>query len=134
MDRVAIDTTFLIDLQNERRARGPVRGATRFLRANPGTVLLLPSVALGEYLEGFDDPVGAEAQALVASLRSLPVTERVAALYAATVRKLRRTGRLIGTNDLWIACTARAEEVPILTRNVADFRRVPGLRVLGYAD
>jgi predicted nucleic acid-binding protein len=47
-------------------------------------------------------------------------------------RGLRDAGRLIGTNDLWIACTAKAAEVPIVTRNVEHFRRVPDLEVIDY--
>jgi tRNA(fMet)-specific endonuclease VapC len=133
MERVALDTTFLIDLQNERRVRGQVRGASAFLQAHHSTQLLLPSVALGEYLEGFDDPATDAAQALVAQLDILPVTADVACLYAITARALRTAGRLIGTNDLWIACTAKAADVPIVTRNVAHFRRVPQLSVLSYS-
>jgi predicted nucleic acid-binding protein len=123
----------LIDLQNERRPRGPTRGALRFLRARPEARLVLPSVALGEYLEGFEDPHSDEAQALVGGLDVLDVTREVAALFASVARSLRASGRLIGTNDLWIACTARAADVPIATRNVEHFERVAGLEVVGYA-
>jgi tRNA(fMet)-specific endonuclease VapC len=132
MEKIALDTTFLIDLQNERRARGKSRGATAFLRAHATSELLLPVVALAQYLEGFEDPGGQDARSLIASLDVLDVTAQVAALYAATVRELRKAGRLIGTNDLWIACTAKVASLPLLTRNVADFRRVPGLQVIGY--
>jgi len=133
MERLAVDTSFLIDLQNERRGRGRVRGAFAFLRAHEATRLLLPSVALGEYLEGFDDPESEAAQALVKYLEVLPVTREVARLYAEVARSLRSAGRLIGTNDLWIACTARAARVPIVTRNAAHFERVPELPVLRYS-
>lgn len=133
MDAVVLDTTFLIDLQNERRARGKPRGATAFLRAHLDTELLLPSVALGEYWEGFDDPDAADAQALVAPLRRLDVTPDVARLYAVTVRALRASGRLIGSNDLWIGCTAKSAGLPIVTRNVAEFRRIPDLQVVSYS-
>ncbi len=132
MDRVALDTSFLIDLQNERRGRGAAVGATAFLRAHATTELLLPAVALGEYLEGFSDPNGEAAQALIAPLRVLEVTHEVARLYASVTRALRETGWLIGTNDLWIGCSARAAGVPIVTRNVEHFRRVPELVVVDY--
>jgi tRNA(fMet)-specific endonuclease VapC len=134
MERLALDTTFLIDLQNERRARGQPNGAFAFLRSHADTELLLPVTALGEYLEGFDDPDGADARALVATLRVLPVTADVALLYAKTARALRRKGRLIGGNDLWIACTALASNLPVVTRNAAEFRRVAGLRVVEYVE
>ncbi|MCA9561127.1 MAG: type II toxin-antitoxin system VapC family toxin [Myxococcales bacterium] len=133
MDRVALDTSFLIDLQNERRGRGRARGAMAFLRARPSTELVVPIVALAEYLEGFDDPQGREATALVGGLRTLDVTLAVVHCYAAEARRLRSEGRLIGTNDLWIACTARAAGLPILTRNVEHFARVAGVQVVDYA-
>ena len=133
MEQVALDTTFLIDLQNERRARAKPRGALAFLQANQGTELFLPSVALGEYLEGFDDPHGDDAQALVASLQVLDVTSEVAHLYALTARQLRSRGQLIGSNDLWIGCTAACADLPIATRNPAHFRRIPKLKVVSYA-
>ena len=41
MDRAAGDTTFLIDLQNERRGRGPVQGATAFLESHRETLVVL---------------------------------------------------------------------------------------------
>jgi predicted nucleic acid-binding protein len=134
MERLALDTTFLIDLQNERRARGQTRGARAFLQAHPSTQLFLPTVALGEYLEGFEDQSAADALALVSTLELLEVTRTVAQIYAAVTRNLRASGRLIGTNDLWIACTARGADLPLLTRNTEHFRRVAGLEVVSYGE
>lgn len=132
MVQLALDTSFLIDLQNEHRGRGAPVGAVSFLQAHLDDELLLPSVALGEYLEGFDDPQSDVAQALVAPLRVLEISAEVARVYAGVARSLRSAGRLIGTNDLWIACTAKAASVPVVTRNVEHFERVPDLKVLGY--
>jgi predicted nucleic acid-binding protein len=133
MERVALDTTFLIDVQNEHRARGKARGAIAFLQDHQSTELLLPSVALGEYLEGFANPDSDKAKELVSLLRVLPVTRDVARTYAVTARVLRAKGKMIGTNDLWIACTARTENLPLVTRNADDLKRVPGLVVIEYS-
>ena len=132
MERVALDTTFLIDPQNEPRRRGQPRGARRFLEAHKKTELLLPVVAQGEYLEGFGDPLSVEARALIANLELLTVDSKVAFEYARVTRALRERGTMIGTNDLWIACTARTHELPIVTRNVDQFRRIDGLQVISY--
>ena len=35
--------------------------------------------------------------------------------------------------DLWIAATAVAHDVPVVTRNARYYRRVPGLEVTEYA-
>ena len=40
---------------------------------------------------------------------------------------------VIGSNDLWIACTAKTAAVPIATSNVEHFERVPGLEIVRYA-
>jgi len=133
MDRVALDTTFLIDLQHDRLGRRKSTGAVEFLGSHPDVELFLPAVALGEYLEGFDDPASAEAVGLTSTLHILEVTAEVARVYGAMTRQLRVQGRLIGTNDLWIGCTARIAGLPLVTRNVGHFGRIPGLRIIEYA-
>jgi len=133
VDRVALDTTFLIDLQNERRRRGPSRRAKQFLEEHRETRVVLPAIALGEYLEGFDDPMSPAARALGAP-RGHPSRFR----RCDGIRTSRpwpqgaKRGELIGANDLWIACTALALGVPIVTRNIAHFERVEGLQVVSY--
>lgn len=42
-------------------------------------------------------------------------------------------GQLIDANDLWIAATALAFEMPVVTRNEKHFARVPRLDMVGYA-
>ena len=130
--RVAFDTTFLIDFQRE-RARGEVDGpAHAFLNADPDVELLLPATALGEFAEGFDnveDPVLRTVRELHVLL---PIDEGTALAYGRVTRSLRAAGTLIGTNDLWIAATSIRHEVPLVTANVAEFRRVEGIQILPY--
>ena len=71
MERIALDTSFLIDLQNERRKRGVARGAVDFLRKHAETVFCLPVIARGEYLEGFEDPESAEARDWIDALQPI---------------------------------------------------------------
>jgi tRNA(fMet)-specific endonuclease VapC len=40
---------------------------------------------------------------------------------------LERAGRPIGVNDLHIAAHARSEGLTLVTNNLAEFERVPGL-------
>ena len=132
MDHIALDTTFLIDLQNERRGRGRPQGAKAFLQANLSAEFFVPVIARGEYLEGFERPESPEACEWIDAIKVLEVTVKVALTYASVARHLRATGLLIGSNDLWIGCTALSAQIPLATRNVLEFRRIPGLTVLDY--
>src|SRR5690625_3682048 len=129
-----MDTTFLIDLQREQAAGNQDGPAHRFLGHAPGTELFLSTVALGEFAAGFDrvdDPI-------VVSMRArhtlVPVDDGIALTYAMTARELRSRGELIGSNDLWIGCTSLNLGMPVLTANVADFRRIDGLAVISYRE
>lgn len=66
------------------------------------------------------------------SFELLPVTRAVADTCADLARALRSKGKLIGSNDLWIAATALEQEMALVTRNTAEFSRVPGLKIKGY--
>ena len=58
--------------------------------------------------------------------------ERFAPAYGRLLASLTRAGRSISTMDLLIATSAVVDEAPLVTRNLKDFRRVPGLELLPY--
>jgi tRNA(fMet)-specific endonuclease VapC len=60
------------------------------------------------------------------------VDDQTAFVYARVVRELRRRGELIGTNDLWIGCASLRLGIPIVTANVAHFRRIDELGIVQY--
>lgn len=124
------DTTFLIDFQRERKL-GKGR-AHDFLHENREALAFLPVVAMGEFREGFDSDTDPVFLSVVESFEILPVNVRVAAVYGREVRRLRGKGKLIGTNDLWIAAIALEQSAPLVTRNVEHFTRVESLQVRGY--
>ncbi len=65
----------------------------------------------------------------VARFELVPVDEHVAEAWAKLRARLREVRRGMKMNDAWIAATAIALGVPLLTRD-ADFDEVPGLDVL----
>jgi tRNA(fMet)-specific endonuclease VapC len=67
---------------------------------------------------------------LLQGIRAIPVTEPVARVHADVWAQLAARGEAIGAHDLWIAATALAHGLGVATANEADFRRVPGLRVV----
>jgi tRNA(fMet)-specific endonuclease VapC len=68
---------------------------------------------------------------LLSQLEPVPITEPIARVHAEVWAGLAARGDVIGSHDLWIAATALAHGFGIATGNVRDFRRVPGLRVVG---
>ena len=52
--------------------------------------------------------------------------------YAQIYAQLARANQLIGPYDLWIAAAAQQHNLPLLTRNTSEFRRIPGLQVVEY--
>lgn len=62
----------------------------------------------------------------------LDYTADVGWQFGEIYRELRAAGQLIGTNDIWIAATARVHRVSVVTRNHEEFSRVKGITVLPY--
>jgi predicted nucleic acid-binding protein len=68
----------------------------------------------------------------VGDVEALPADERVAATWARLRVHLAQSGRRLSVNDLWIAATAVAHELPPVTRDddFAPVDGVAGLRVV----
>ena len=131
-DALIFDTTFLVDFQREAR-RGDTAGpAHRFLEAHGDATMAVPFAVVGEFAEGFDHKQHAALYAAIARFEVLPGDTETALRYGALTRSLRAAGRLIGTNDLWIAACALRHSRALVTRNADEFSRVPGLRVVRY--
>ena len=64
----------------------------------------------------------------------VPMDEGVIAHYAATRAHLERAGEPIGPTDLLIAAHALALDLTLVTANIREFARVPGLRVENWLD
>lgn len=59
----------------------------------------------------------------------LPFDDRCAESYGQIRATLARLGTPIGPNDLMIAATACAYDLTLVSHNVSEFSRVPGLRL-----
>ena len=60
-------------------------------------------------------------------LEVLPYTAKASQHYGAIRRVLEKAGQPIGVNDLHIAAHARSEGLTLVTNNLGEFERVPGL-------
>ncbi len=59
--------------------------------------------------------------------------ERCAYYYGEVRAMLRKSGALIGNNDLLIASHALAEQAILVTNNVSEFQRIEGLKLENWA-
>lgn len=61
-------------------------------------------------------------------LEVLPFMERAANHYGQLWAELDRAGQRIGIHDMMIGSHARSEGLTVVTNNVREFQRMPGLR------
>ena len=134
---IHFDTSFLVDLEKElvRETPGP---AFEFLESLADSELLVTSVhVIAELRVGAEltrHPVRTHEaldQLLAGFLTAYP-DQRFAPMYARLWTAANRGKRAIPSMGLLIATAAILDDAQIVTRNVKDFSRIPGLRVLGY--
>jgi len=125
------DTTFWIDLLEERRKYGHKAALQRgpahaFLASHRAHELSVSIVTWEELAEGVDNPAAMDA--LLQGVRILLLPKQVA---WETSRIQREVGRRLGENDAWLAGTARAWGMRLVTRDAA-FARVRRLNCVAY--
>ena len=99
-------------------------------------LLRVSVITIGELRQGVLSAVEADVRAArldtltrALSLEPVPVTDSVAESWALLRVQLRSSGRSMPINDSWIAATAIALRVPVVTQD-ADYDEVPGLVVI----
>ena len=125
-----LDTNFLVGLWRQPK-HGP---EVDFLARHPDQVMGLSWMAKGEFLRGAV-VAGHAAESVERFLSTLPVawpSESTLIRYARVFADLRVKRQMIGPNDLWIAASALEHGLPLVTRNIEEFRRVEGLVVVDY--
>jgi len=100
--------------------------------------MCISSVTLGELLYGAERSAQpernlADIQGFVARLEVMPFDERAAEHFGQVRAELYGSGRPIGPYDMMIAGHARAMGLILVTNNVKEFVRVPGLRIENWA-
>ncbi len=96
-------------------------------------MIVVPEIVRAELLHGClkserpEEHLAAVSRFL-APYQYLPFDTQAAEHYADIRAHLERCGKLIGPNDLFIAATARAAKAILVTNNLKEFQRVPGLQ------
>jgi tRNA(fMet)-specific endonuclease VapC len=100
--------------------------------------MAISAITLAELMYGVENsikPAGnlAAVEDFCSRLDVLPYTAKAAQHYGSIMAELKRTGSLIGVNDLHIAAHARSEGLIVVTNNVSEFSRVPALQTENWA-
>lgn len=134
---IHLDTAFLIDLHRETASARPGEAFDLIESLDPNEVLAVSVHVACELRAGAELSRQAlrEHEVLDQLLSGLQVVypdKRFAPAYARLLAATSRGGRPVAAMDLLIATAATLDDAPLVTRNVKDFSRVPGLRVLKY--
>lgn len=116
--------------------RGLGQVASRLLQQRPRNIAL-SSIVEYELLVGIEkSPSPARRRRQLTVLREvvtyLPFGDEEAKQASRLRAKLERAGTPIGPYDVLIAATALAQGATLVTHNVSEFSRVPGLQVVDW--
>ena len=128
MIKYMLDTNILIyTIRNRpRKVREAFKKYSEFLA--------MSTVTLGELIYGAEKSAQsvrnlADIEALAARLEVVPFDSNAAIHFGQVRAELARSGKIIGPYDLMIAGHARSRGLILVTNNLREFNRVPGLRV-----
>jgi tRNA(fMet)-specific endonuclease VapC len=128
---VLIDASILIEYERGRL------DLERYLTHRQQEEFFLSVVTASELLHGVHRAVQAEVrakrsafvEAILERFPLLPVDLATARAHAQVWAELATAGTLIGPHDLWLAATCVAHGLTMVTANIREFARVPGLAV-----
>ena len=128
---VLIDTSVLVDLERGRL------DAAALTEGRADEEMHLSVISASELLHGVHRAAtpgvrarrAAWVEGILAELPVLPLDILTARTHARLWADLAEAGTPIGAHDLWIAATAVARGLTLITRDVRAFEKLPGLAV-----
>ena len=132
-----IDTCIWVDVERKRLVPNDIERITR------GDPVYLSPVTIAELSAGVenttDQNIKAKRHAALARLMRKPclhVDEDTGLIFGSVAGRLKKEGRAREhrIQDLWIAASAIQHGHKLLTRNEKDFKDIPGLDLVVYAE
>ncbi len=114
--------------------RGKLPLSCELLMNSDASLFKVPAVVKAELLLGAEKSSRREeerfrVETLLLPFEIVPFDDSCAIQYAKIRADLERKGMAIGSNDYLIAATALAHSAILVTNNVDEFKRVPGLPI-----
>ena len=134
---IHFDSSFLIDLQRELRRERPAAAVDLIESFDPGEILAVSVHVVCELRAGAELTRKAVAEhetidRLLSGLLVVYPDDRFPVLYGRLLAATRRSRVTIASRDLLIGTAALLDDAALVTRNVKDFSKIPGLRVFTY--
>jgi tRNA(fMet)-specific endonuclease VapC len=127
MTRYLLDTNVCIEILRGRNAALKSRLAATEVEKLALSSVVLAELHYGARLAKDPDAELVRVKAAFAGWPRLPFDDAAAERYGQLRAGLKQAGNLIGANDLLIAASALANELVLVTHNIREFSRVPGL-------
>jgi len=126
-EKIALDTNIVIDIFNNKQT------VTTLLLSHYQDIYL-PVTVCGELLFGAKNSNKSmeneqKCHAFISSCNLLNINELIAEEYAKTRSELKKKGRPIPENDIWIAATCIVNNIPLATFD-SDFNHINNLIVI----
>ena len=133
MLRYLLDTNIVIYVLKRR----PVQVLSTF--NDNASRMAISSITLAELMHGAEKSSRvsenlAAIEDFCSRLEVLPYGPKAAQHYGAIRAALEKLGQPIGVNDMHIAAHARSEGLVLVTNNMGEFSRVPGLEAENWVD
>jgi tRNA(fMet)-specific endonuclease VapC len=123
-----LDTNIISDLISNPRGKAAKRIARVGDDAICTSIIVAAELRYGAAKSG-SPRIAKAVEALLGEIEVLPLDAPADADYRVLRVALEEAGTPIGSNDLLIAAHARAVDAVVVTANLADFKRVRGLKV-----
>lgn len=132
--RYLLDTDTCIFI---RRKHPPPNLVARFEKLGPGevgmSIITFGELAYGAAKSTEPERAMSVLERLVAIIPVLSLPGSVGRPYGELRAALEVKGAVIGSNDLWIAAHAIADDLTLVTNNEREFRRVKDLRIENWS-
>jgi tRNA(fMet)-specific endonuclease VapC len=94
--------------------------------------IVVAELAFGAWKAEFVARSLANLEEILKAYKVIPFDEAAAMQYGRIRSELQKAGTPIGPNDYLIAAIALAQNATLITRNVREFERIPGLRWITF--
>ena len=124
-DIVCLDTSILIDYYRKKN-----KTKTKFVQLSEKYNFAISVITKLEILTGINENQREFWTHVFEKIKILSLNQDDVEIAAQTIQTLRKRNKIIGLKDILIASTAIANDLPLSTLNLKDFKRIENIRII----